>query len=73
MLDKIYAADAGDISVIENHSDLEMMDDSELVDEAEDTLTILNKYIEGLNVTYKEDLNILMNSLYTEALSVETI
>ena len=73
MLDKIYAADAGDISVIENHSDLEMMDDPELVDEAEDTLTILNKYIGGLDVSYKEDLNILMNSLYTEALSVETI
>ena len=43
------------------------------MDETEYTLTILNKYIEGLDVSYKEDLNVLMNSLYTEALSVETI
>ncbi len=53
--------------------DLEFMEDDEIIDEAQDTLTILSKYVESLNVENKTELNILMRNLYNEALTVETI
>ena len=35
--------------MVENFSDLEFMEDDEIIDEAQDTLTILSKYVESLN------------------------
>ena len=48
-------------------------DNDELVDEAQDTLTILSKYVDSLNVENKTELNMLMRNLYNEALTVESI
>ena len=59
--------------LVENFSDLEFMEDDELIDEAQDTLTILSKYVDSLNIENKTELNILMSDLYNEALTVETI
>ena len=73
VLDKLYAADVANLVVVENFSDLEFMEDDEIIDEAQDTLTILSKYVESLNVENKTELNILMRNLYNEALTVETI
>ena len=47
------------------------MEDDELVDEAQDTLTILRKYVDSLNIENKVELNTLMQNLYNEALTVE--
>ena len=49
------------------------MEDDELVDEAQDTLTILSKYVDTLNIENKTELNMLMRNLYNEALTVETV
>ena len=49
------------------------MEDDELVDEAQDTLTILSKYVDSLNVENKTELNMLMRNLYNEALTVESV
>ncbi|NWJ21695.1 hypothetical protein HX849_04190, partial [Marine Group I thaumarchaeote] len=73
VLDKLYAADVANLVVVENFSDLEFMEDDEIIDEAQDTLTILSKYVESLNVEKKAELNILMRNLYNEALTVEAI
>ena len=44
LMDKLYAADVADISVAENFDqDLDIEDD--MINEAEDTLTILSKYV----------------------------
>ena len=73
VLDKLYAADVANLVVVENFSDLEFMEDDEIIDEAQDTLTILSKYVESLNVEHKTELNTLMRNLYNEALTVEAI
>ena len=73
VLDELYAADVANLVVVENFSDLEFMEDDEIIDEAQDTLTILSKYVESLNVENKTELNTLMRNLYNEALTVETI
>ena len=52
------------------------MDDiegEELINEAEDTMTILSKYVQSMEIEQKSELDKLMKSLYTESLTVETI
>jgi hypothetical protein len=47
--------------------------DQELIDQAEDTMTILSKYIDNLTLTVDNDkLKTLMKELYVEALTTET-
>jgi len=52
---------------------LEFMEDDEIIDEAQDTLTILSKYVDSLNIEKKVELNMLMTNLYNEALTVEAV
>ncbi len=72
IMDKLYEANVADLVVVENFSDFDIGDD-DIINEAEDTLTILSKYVNTLNVENKEDLDGLMRSLYNEALTVETV
>ena len=51
---------------------LDLDDDADIIDEAEDTMTILDGYIEGLDLKHnKKELKNLMHGLYSEALAVE--
>ena len=72
VLDKLYAVNVADLVVVENYADFDISDE-DIIDEAQDTLTILSKYVESLNVENKEDLDGLLRSLYNEALTVETV
>ena len=73
VLDKLYAVNVANLVVVENFSDLEYMEDDDIIDEAQDTLTILSKYVDSLNIENRTELNSLMTDLYNEALTVETI
>ena len=60
------------LQVVEDHLNLDLEDDDDIIDEAEDTLTILDSYIENLDIkSDKKELKVLMHSLYNEALSIE--
>ena len=72
LMDKLYKADVTDISVAENF-DLEEFDGEELIDEAEDTMTMLSKYVQSMEIDQKKELDSLMKALYTESLTMETI
>ena len=72
LMDKLYAADVEDISIVENYDD-ELKEDSDMIDEAEDTMTILSKYVNSLNVKNKNELDKLLKSLFNESLTVETL
>ena len=53
---------------------LDEISEEDLVSEAEDTLTILSKYINELDYSVdKKELDNLMRGLYNEALTLETI
>ena len=70
VMDKIYKAGAFDITVVENFIDV--AGDEEIIDEAQDTITILSNYIEQLNTNVdKKNLDSLIKSLYNEALTLE--
>ena len=73
LIDNLYKEDVGDISVVENFDENFLEGDESLIDEAEDTMTILSKYVNSLNIDNKKELDSLMQSLYTESLSVETV
>ena len=72
VMDKLYAANVSDLVVVENFSDFDVSDE-DIIDEAQDTLTILSKYVNTLNVENKTELDGLMRSLYNEALTVEAV
>jgi len=73
LLDKLYKSGVADISVAESFDATLYDEEDHLVDEAEDTMTILSKYIESLNMDNKTELDSLLKSLYVEALTVENV
>jgi DNA repair exonuclease SbcCD nuclease subunit len=69
VLDKMYDSGVFDVTIVENFIDVEC--DEEMVDEAQDTLTILSQYINNLNVNVdKKTLDIFIQTLYNESLSI---
>jgi hypothetical protein len=73
VLDNLYKATPADISIVEDFTDTMIDNDPELIDQAEDTMTILSKYIDGLTLNVENDkLKTIMRELYVEALNTET-
>jgi hypothetical protein len=61
-----------DISIVEDFSDSLIDDDQEIIDQAEDTMAILSKYIDNLSLDVEPDkLKNIMRELYVEALNTE--
>ena len=70
VMDKIYTIGPFDVTVVEHFIDT--IGDEEIIDEAQDTVTILSNYIEQLNTNVnKTNLDGLIRNLYNEALTVE--
>jgi DNA repair exonuclease SbcCD nuclease subunit len=74
LFDSIYKAGPLDITVVEDASVLLENEEMDSVDEAEDTPTILRKYIEGLSLPVDSGkMKNFMNDVYQEALQVENV
>jgi DNA repair exonuclease SbcCD nuclease subunit len=59
------------LQVVEDHLNLDLEDEDELIQEAEDTLTILHNYVNSLDtVVNKEDVSSVIGDLYSEALTI---
>lgn len=72
VIDNLYKAGVSDLSIVEDFSDALIDDDQEIVDQAEDTITILSKYIDNLALDVEsEKLKNLMRELYVEAINTE--
>lgn len=73
-MNNLYNVNPADISIVEDVMDLSELDEDDVVDEAEDTITILNKYIDSVaeeNID-NDKLKTLVKELYVEALNTET-
>lgn len=70
-IDKLEKAGVLDLQVVEDHLNLDLEDDEDIIDEAEDTLTILTKYIDQLEDVNKLGLERLIRDLYGEALTAQ--
>lgn len=70
-LDRLQSANPADIKVVDDHQNLDLVDESELIDEAQDTMTILRQYLENLEVKGdKVKLEKFLGDLYSEAINL---
>lgn len=73
VIDNLYKSGVADISIIEDFTELEN-ENEESVDQAEDTMTILSKYIDGLTLNVDSvKLKSVMRELYVESLNAEIV
>jgi DNA repair exonuclease SbcCD nuclease subunit len=71
VVENLYKIGVADIAIVEDFTE-ENIEDDEMVNQAEDTMTILSKYIDGLTLNVNSDkLKNLMRELYVEALNTE--
>ena len=70
-IDKLEKVDPLGIQVVEDNLYLNLEDDSDIVNEAEDTLSILKKFVDNteLNIE-KKDVERFLSELYSEASSI---
>lgn len=72
VLDNLYKTGIADITIVEDFTDVLVDNDKEIIDQAEDTMTILSKYIDNLTLDVEpEKLKTVMRELYVEALNTE--
>jgi len=68
MIDKLHAVNPLHMTVVDDHKHMDLLSDEEL-EGVEDTLTILSKYIDSLEIQGdKTQLSEMITSLYNEAL-----
>ena len=71
-IDALEKAGVADLQAVEDHLNLDLTMDEEILEEAEDTLSILNKFIEQIaDKNNHNNLSRLIKELYDEALAVE--
>ena len=74
LMDTLVRGGVGHISVIDNLFDIEDIgDDIEGIEDVEDTMSVIRNCVDGLQINNKESLNKLMQDLYGEALTMETV
>lgn len=70
-MERLNKVSPHNVQVVDDHLNLQLESDDSIIDEAEDTLTILHKYIENLEIEAdKVQLEKLLRSLYEESLSL---
>lgn len=71
VLDKILKENPIDVSVVENFEEIQLPEED--VDQSEDTVTILSKYIDQLTLNVDSDkMKLLMRNLYQECLNIDS-
>jgi hypothetical protein len=72
-MNKLYDANPVDITIVEDALDLTDDEEDDRIDEAEDTITIINKYVDGLQNDGIDNTKLknMMRELYVEALNLE--
>ena len=70
-MEKLEKVEPIHVQVVEDHLNLDLEDDDDIIGEAEDTLTILNHYVEALETQAdKTEVNKVLREIYSEALAI---
>jgi DNA repair exonuclease SbcCD nuclease subunit len=70
-IDKLEKQGLVDLQVVEDHLNLNLEIDDDILSEAEDTLSMLNKYVDQVQKGDQKQVLKLLQELYNEALMVE--
>jgi hypothetical protein len=72
VIEKLEKLGISGIQVVDDNLNLNLEDDEEIISQAEDMITMLNKYVDSIETNIdKKDVYKLMSTLYNEALSTE--
>lgn len=72
LIERLEKLGISGIQVVDDNLNLNLEDDEEIVNQAEDIETMLGKYVESIETPVdKKDVYKLMSTLYNEALSIE--
>ena len=72
MIEKLDKVGVAEMQVVEDHLNMNLEEDKDIVDEAEDTMTILKKYLNNMNSnTDKVRVETIVRNLYNKALSAD--
>ena len=72
-MENLYKVNPIDITIAEDFTDLTEGVEDDMINEAEDTLTIINKYVDGIQEEHIDNnkLKTVLKELYVEALNTE--
>jgi DNA repair exonuclease SbcCD nuclease subunit len=71
-LEEIYKIEPAKVSIVEDNRNLDELSEDDIIDEAEDTLTIMNKCIDAIDMAVNKDkLKKLLSTYYNEAQALE--
>lgn len=72
-MDNLLRYEPVHVQIVDDHLKLNLEDDSDIVNEAEDTLTILDKYVDEMDKSVPStSLKAVLRSIYSEAIHMET-
>lgn len=70
-IDKLQSAGCADVKVVEDHLNFETLNSAELIDEAQDTMSLLRTYVDSMEIkANKEKVTVFLRDLYQEAMSL---
>jgi DNA repair exonuclease SbcCD nuclease subunit len=73
LIDKLEKAGPADLQVVDDHLNMDLEDNDDILDSAEDTLTLLSKFCEQMDTKAdKKKLDLLLRELYSEAINLES-
>ena len=72
-MENLYKVNPIDITIAEDFADLTEGVDDDMINEAEDTITIINKFVDGIKEEHinNDKLKSILKELYVEALNLE--
>jgi predicted phosphodiesterase len=73
LIDNLVKVNPMDVSVVEDFSDVVFAPDDVKIDEAQDTISILNSYVDNLTLPVESDkIKVILRDVYNEAIALET-
>jgi DNA repair exonuclease SbcCD nuclease subunit len=71
-IERLDSVGVHDMQVVEDHLNLNLEEDADIINEAEDTMTILRKYLNSMSAnTDKKRVETIVHDLYVKAQSIE--
>jgi len=74
MMDNLYKENPANVSIVEDNKHMDALQEEDIINEVEDTLTTLHNYVDTMNTDIdKKKLNLLFSNLYIEAQTFDSV